>query len=161
MSEPAEQLLEAEKAVQELLTSLQDLKREVQGYANARQALNRAGEDMGSLATRFSALAEKASGVIDTLRSVGTPGIIAKIESAQKDIRDLRNEVTGIGRTASTSKDTIDSVGKSVDRISQHLDAATKLIVSKMNRKASLLTVLVVIAILLSAASIVVSVLKL
>lgn len=106
MAEEAEQLLAAEEAVQELLTSLRALKSEIEHYSEAKSSLTNTRDVVVNLATELSELTRRTAGIIEIIGKVGTPEILARLESicssikvAGESIRSLKAETETL-RTA-------------------------------------------------------------
>lgn len=106
MGNEAEQLLAAEEAVQELLAHLTELSREMEGYSRAKSSLEDAREAVASLATDLKELTHCAAGIIETLGKVGTPEILARLES-------IGSSSGATGNLASKAAEAVESLRES------------------------------------------------
>jgi ElaB/YqjD/DUF883 family membrane-anchored ribosome-binding protein len=93
MSKEAHDLLEAENAVQELLSELKGLKGQIEGYANARESLNQVSRKLGEMVERTQTLAEETHDAITVLTKIGTPQILSAIQGLNNDLKDLANDI--------------------------------------------------------------------
>lgn len=88
MAGDAEQLLKAEQAVQQLVKELEKLMGEVGGYATATKTLEDVRKSLQELIGRTSELAQQAHSAIAALIKIGTPEILARINTATAAIEE-------------------------------------------------------------------------
>jgi DNA repair exonuclease SbcCD ATPase subunit len=89
MANDADDLLQAEQAVQDVLKELETLKRQVGGYDTARQSLEGVRQALENLIAKTSALAEQTYAVTATLGKIGTPELLSRAESLKDAIAAL------------------------------------------------------------------------
>jgi cell division septum initiation protein DivIVA len=89
MANEAEELLAAEQAVQQLLKELEELKKQIGGYDQARQSLDAVRLTLQTMVERTQTLSEKTHLAITVLSKIGTPEIIARVDGVKTAIKDL------------------------------------------------------------------------
>lgn len=89
MANEAEELLAAEQAVQQLLKELEELKKQIGGYDQARQNLEGVRLTLQTMVERTQTLTEKTHLAITVLSKIGTPEIIARVDGVKTAIKDL------------------------------------------------------------------------
>jgi DNA repair exonuclease SbcCD ATPase subunit len=89
MANDANDLLQAEQAVQDVLKELEALKRQVGGYDTAKQSLEGVRQALESLIAKTSALAEQTHTVTTTLGKIGTPELLSRAESLKEAVAAL------------------------------------------------------------------------
>jgi hypothetical protein len=98
MSDPrVEAFLAAEQQAVALVDELESLKKEIGSYRNARDVLNAAGGHLEDAAGRLADLTSQAGAVLEAIRRIGTPELIASIERVE-------HVVSAGFRSASTSQ---------------------------------------------------------
>jgi ABC-type transporter Mla subunit MlaD len=124
-----ENFVEVEQTIHELLEGLQQLKQEVEGYDRAKNTLEDVGTRVAELASRLSGLAENTHSIIDAIRRIGTPEILAQIkvlQSAQSDVaqavRKSAENLASITESQSRFSEKFDSTGETI----QHLLATNQ-----------------------------------
>ena len=93
MSKEADELLEAEEAVQELLSELEELKRQINGYGDARDALNHVSRKLGELVQQTQTLSEGTHSAITVLTKIGTPEILNAIQELTSSLKFLAVQI--------------------------------------------------------------------
>ena len=93
MSKEADELLEAEEAVQELLSELEELKRQIGGYGDARDALNHVSQKLGELVQQTQTLSEGTHSAIKVLTKIGTPEILNAIQELTSSLKFLAVQI--------------------------------------------------------------------
>jgi cell division septum initiation protein DivIVA len=89
MANDADDLLQAEQAVQDVLKELGDLKRQVGGYDTAKQSLEGVRQALEGLIAKTSALAEQTYAATATLGKIGTPELLSRAESLKQAVAAL------------------------------------------------------------------------
>ena len=89
MDKEIEQLLNAELEIQKLLKELQELKKQVGGYDDARLSLEEVRQSLNDLVEKTSVLAEQTHSATTVLGKIGTPEIITHIESTKVAITEF------------------------------------------------------------------------
>lgn len=107
MSKEADDLLEAEKAIQELLSELKELKDQIEGYADAREALNQVSRKLGEMVEKTQTLTEATHGAITVLLKIGTPEILSSIKVLNNELREFSNRIN-----ESLKNETIESANR-------------------------------------------------
>lgn len=93
MANDANDLLQAEQAVQDVLKELEALKCQVGGYDTAKQSLESVRQALESLISKTSALAEQTHAATITLGKIGTPELLSRTESLQEAVAALTADV--------------------------------------------------------------------
>ena len=93
MSKEANDLLEAEMAVQELLIELKELKDQIEGYADAREALNQVSRKLSDMVEKTQTLSEHSHAAISVLKKIGTPEILDSINQLNNEIKEQSNKI--------------------------------------------------------------------
>jgi cell division septum initiation protein DivIVA len=93
MANDADDLLQAEQAVQDVLKELEALKRQVSGYDTAKQSLEGVRQALDSLIAKTSALAEQTHAVTATLSKIGTPELLSRAESLKEGVAALAADI--------------------------------------------------------------------
>jgi ElaB/YqjD/DUF883 family membrane-anchored ribosome-binding protein len=93
MSKESDELLEAEQAVQELLSELEKLKRQIGGYSDAREALNHVSQKLGELIQQTQTLTEGTHRAITVLTKIGTPEILNAIKELAMSLTSLAVQI--------------------------------------------------------------------
>ena len=93
MSKEVDELLEAEEAVQELLSELEELKRQISGYGDAREALNHVSRKLGELVEQTQTLSEGTHSAITVLTKIGTPEILNAIQELASSLNFLAVQI--------------------------------------------------------------------
>ena len=86
MADPAEELLAAEEAVQELLGTLKELRKEIGQYGEAKQSLADTHREIAVLSASLEHLARRGSEILKALGKIGTPEILAKIAELNESL---------------------------------------------------------------------------
>ena len=107
MSKEADDLLEAEKAIQELLSELKELKDQIEGYAGAREALDQVSRKLGQMVEKTQTLTEATHGAITVLMKIGTPEILSSIKVLNNELREFSNRIN-----ESLKNETIEAVNR-------------------------------------------------
>lgn len=165
--------LSAEQAVQALLTELERLKEEVEGYSLAKETLESTQVQVGDLAGKLSLLTERSRDIFEGLAKIGTTEILRQIEALRtvntglaqsssqltKDVQDSHVRVTGSYEKLNGSLAVLrESITKTDDKIEQaRTKAASELaaVQRALERRLKRLTILVIIGIPFATALIV------
>lgn len=93
MDERTEQLLESEQVITDLVAELEELKREVGGYSEAKQSLDEAGSGLAVAADSLKGLGQRVHDMVAALRAIGTPELLRMqeeiAESQRSSFEDL------------------------------------------------------------------------
>lgn len=89
MSNESENLIQAEKAIEELLLELEELKQQVEGYKAAKEALSAVQHQLQKMIEQTQELSEETLIGVRVLSKIGTPEILTKIESVSNGILQL------------------------------------------------------------------------
>jgi hypothetical protein len=89
MSNESENLIQAEKAIEELLLELEELKRQVEGYKTAKEALAAVQLQLQKMIEQTQELSEETLIGVRVLSKIGTPEILTRIESVSNGISQL------------------------------------------------------------------------
>ncbi|MCY2926281.1 MAG: hypothetical protein NT031_12725 [Planctomycetota bacterium] len=100
-----ETLLAAEEAVQNVLTSLNQLRQEIEGYATAKESLEKVRDVLATMAAKTDRLAEETHSVIDTMGKIGTPEILGRVG-------ELCSLTEGLGRDSSVLMERLEASDK-------------------------------------------------
>jgi hypothetical protein len=109
--------LRAEEEAHCLVDELTRLKEETKSYKTAHEALGDAAAGVGELSTRCANIAEKLGGLAETLRSIGTPGLLHGLEAVAKEVGVLRQDLGGARQSI------IEAHRRDVERIKEDLSA--------------------------------------
>ena len=93
MTATVDGFLEVEEEAARLVEALAQLKRETESYHTARTALDSAGGSLAQLTENMSAFVQRADGVIETLRSIGTPELLAIQQQTRAQVNELSAEL--------------------------------------------------------------------
>jgi len=158
MADEAQRLLAAEQAVQELLANLVRLRGEIEGYSHAKASLENARQEVAGLAGGLSKLVAGAGGVIGALGRLGTPEILSGIEGLRALCEESRDAIRSeqrscleearkaVGEATAGTALAIRGAAVAVEGRVSRLD-------SRMARRNTVVIILVVLATLMSAAS--------
>jgi uncharacterized phage infection (PIP) family protein YhgE len=176
MSAETEGFLDAERAVNQLLTDLERLKGEVEGYANAKQTLETTRTQVDDVLRKLSQLAERSHDVIEALGKVGTSEILQQIDALRlansgltqssiqlaKDVQESQTQATvaldKIGTNVAALRDSVLSVGENAESARTKSAAELAAVRASLDRRLKILTILVAIGIPLATAVIVVAI---
>ncbi len=86
MSAEADQLLNAEAAVQSVLQHLQGLQREIEHYAQAKASLESVRKDLQVWISRTGALAEDTQQALQEVRALSMPAIFDRLANIRSDL---------------------------------------------------------------------------
>ena len=93
MAKESEQLLAAEEAVQQLLRNLERLKAEIEGYAKAKLSLEETRVGLQRLTGQIGDLAGRVASVAESLRKIGTPELLSRIDAAKTEAAAASKEL--------------------------------------------------------------------
>lgn len=133
-----ETFMEVEEEASRLVEELTRLKAETESYRTARSALDEASTGVARLAGELADAAQRLDGVIQTLRSIGTPELLRAQEAATAEVAALRAELTETRRTVDASvaaqRETLDSTASelraSVDRAARAVSSLRGLVLT-------------------------------
>ncbi len=91
--DPRDSFLQAEEEAHCLVEVLKQLKHEVESYKTAHEALDQAAMGISELTTRCARIAEQLGGLAETLRSIGTPELLHRMEVIRGELITLRQEI--------------------------------------------------------------------
>jgi len=110
MTEGVEFTLEAEEAINDLLETLQSLKKKVTQHADAGAAhaaaangFAEARETLAEAAGSLQACAVKTSDVMLALKDVGTPGILSRIDALRTRVSEAATAIDGVHKAVEKS----------------------------------------------------------
>jgi DNA anti-recombination protein RmuC len=106
-----EALLAAEEQANRIAEELTRLKEETESYRTAGKALDQAGKGVGDLAIRLADIAGRLGGVVETMRSIGTPELLSGQETIGNELARLHQGLTG------TQQSVIEAVSQTVDQV--------------------------------------------
>ena len=89
MSNESENLIQAEKAIEELLLELEELKHQVEGYKAAKEALSAVQLQLQKMIEQTQELSEETLTGVRVLSKIGTPEILTRIEGVSNGISQL------------------------------------------------------------------------
>lgn len=95
--------LEIEQQTTALLDELVKLRDETNHYSTASAAMDTAMRQFATVTESLTKLSGRLGEVVETLRSIGTPELIADLRAVQDEVKELRNELHSF-RTESTSQ---------------------------------------------------------
>jgi hypothetical protein len=84
MATDTEKWLATEEATSQLLSQLERLKQEVEGYANAKTTLAEANTQLARLVGELSNAAQASQGISERLGEVGTPEVLDRLTKLQQ-----------------------------------------------------------------------------
>jgi chromosome segregation ATPase len=87
--------LRAEEEANRLVEELRRLKKEIESHKTAHEALSEASAAVSKLATRCAEIAERLGGLAETLRSIGTPELLHRLEEVARVMGVLRQDLDG------------------------------------------------------------------
>ncbi len=140
MATDAEQFLDAEECVTELLANLETLRTEIQHYSTSGKALEGVAQTLEQLVSRTQDLSSASHQTIEAIKTIGTAELLSRIDALQKTSEDTQ----GHARNAA------DVCARISDEISQQLVAARK--ASEMEARAAAKRQLVLIWLVLFGA---------
>jgi chromosome segregation ATPase len=85
--------LQAEEEANRLVEELRRLKIETESYKTAREALGQAATGVGDLSSRCATIIEQIGGIAETLRSIGTPELLSRMEVVADQVGVLRQRM--------------------------------------------------------------------
>lgn len=94
--DPVRTFLDAEQQANQLLDELKRLKQEVGSYRDARATLEQLSASLDQYTSRLSDLATRGAIVLDALKSLGTPEILARIDQTRSGVEGLRELLSGL-----------------------------------------------------------------
>lgn len=103
-NDPVDAFLRAEEEAKRLAEVLRQLKEEVGSYKTAHKVLGRAAEQVGALAEQSATVTQQMGLVAETLRSIGTPELLRRLDSAAGEISALRRELQETHQTATQAQ---------------------------------------------------------
>lgn len=110
-----DRFLRAEEEAHRLVDELTRLKEETESYKTAREALSEAAAGVSELSTRCAKIAEQLGGLVETLRSIGTPELLRGLEAVGSEVGMLRQDLDG------TRQSIIEAHQRDVERIKENL----------------------------------------
>jgi len=106
-----EAFLQAEEEANRLVEELRRLKTETKSYKTAREALDKAATGLGDLSGRCAEIAERLGGLAETLRSIGTPELLRRVEAVADQVGVLQQ------RTEDFQQAIVEAHQRDVERI--------------------------------------------
>lgn len=94
-TEGVDSFLRVEEEANSLVEQLRRLKKEIESYKTARMALDQAAASVSELSTRCAEIAEQLGGLGETLRSIGTPELLRRLEGVTSEVDTLRQDLDG------------------------------------------------------------------
>lgn len=85
--------LELERQATELLGELEKLREETNHYSTAAAGMDNAMNQLASVSDNLKELSGRLREVIETLRSIGTPELLAKSQATKESVDSLKKEV--------------------------------------------------------------------
>jgi len=162
MANETTKLLNAEAAVQELLTNLQRVKGEMESYNNAAISLGSARDGVLLLVSKMADLVEKTGGVVQSLSSIGTPEILARLADVSAAIeldteareRQKGEIVEELNKQGQTSAVAVEELRKDLADSRQTLEQRVELVRKENRRRGRLTLFFVLVAVLLAAGAV-------
>lgn len=118
-----ERFLRAEEEANRLVEELTQLKEETESYQTARKALGEASKGVAGLATRLSDISGRLGGVVETLRSIGTPELLQGQEAVTREVGSLRQDLAS---TQESILGTLESTITQVRGLCETIEAAER-----------------------------------
>lgn len=108
-----EAFMEAEEEASRLVEELARLKVETESYRTARGTLEEAGAGVARLAGELADAAQRLDGVIQTLRTIGTPELLRAQQAATAEVAALRAALaearSAMDASVSAQRETLDT----------------------------------------------------
>lgn len=128
MPAETENLLAAEQAASELLSVLEDLRKETESYTTARHNLDSARTATVACADGLSELVASAKDVIEALSKIGTPEILERLSNVQQLQSDSQKETADLVVTVLGILESAERIDKLLPEIrSEQQDAKNEL----------------------------------
>ena len=165
----SESLLSAEQAIRDLLGKLQDFKDQTEGYSAARDSLQNTSKSLNDLIDNTSTLSEKALDATVALKEIGTPEILAKVAELATGIQEAVQVIRASATSISNQGEKIGEIEQSLKQVQEQNEHRAQKIqediaglcsivmgdLEKKDSKVSLLTVLVIVGLLTSIATLI------
>ncbi len=90
---PLNRFLDLEEQTNSVLEELKLLRQETNHYSSAGEVLDSAARDFTILSERLIGLTQKINEMIETLRNIGTPELLANIQKAREEVKLLFDKV--------------------------------------------------------------------
>jgi len=90
---PVARFLGLERQATELLGELEKLREETDHYSTAAAGMDNAMSQLASVSNNLKELSARLKEMIESLRSIGTPELLAKSQATQEAVDSLRKEV--------------------------------------------------------------------
>ena len=165
----SESLLSAEQAIRDLLGKLQDLKDQTEGYSAARDSLQNTNKSLNDLIDNTRTLSEKALDATVALKEIGTPEILAKVAELATGIQEAVQVIRASATSISNQGEKIGEIEQSLKQVQEQNEHRAQRVqediaklrnivmgdLEKKDSKVSLLTVLVIVGLLTSIATLI------
>ena len=93
---PASKFLNLERQAELVLEELEKLRGETSNYSTAATGLETAINHISTVSDHLNELNGKIMDVIETLRNIGTPELLANSKAVQDEVRRLKTEIKGL-----------------------------------------------------------------
>lgn len=113
MSDDAKVLLEAEQAVQSLLTEVEALKAQAGSYSEARGDIQAVRSDAQQLLQRLTTVSQRLKDLVDTVSGIGTAEILRRVDAIGDTSEKLESVVSNVRLDTLGTKQRVEDLEKS------------------------------------------------
>jgi len=93
LEDPVSRFLNLEKQTTSVLEELEKLQQETRHYSAAGEGLDNAVNQFAAVSEKLIGLTQRLHEMIETLRTIGTPELLADSQKVQEEVKHLTHEV--------------------------------------------------------------------